>query len=276
MSWLRRRTERAGADAEATALADEARERARRTGDILRQSRSARGISIADVEQDIRISRVYIEALENARFDLLPAPVYARGFMRSYARYLGLDPDEALRAVPRDLPRPAGLDPPLGLRRAAPSSLPSLPPLNPPMAIAIGVAVLLLVAAIFFGPRLFGSTTSTAGSTPTATATAQVSSDAPNLVGVPRDAATAALERAGLTPLIFESANAATAGTVFRQSPGAGTPVKRGDVITLFVSQGAGGQGAGGQGAGGPGAGGAPTATATPLRTPTPTATPAR
>ena len=240
MKWRGRRAELTEAEAAATVVADETRERARRTGDVLRQARTERGISLADVEQDIRINRGYLEALENARFDLLPAPVYARGFMRSYARYLGLDPDEALRAVPRDLPRPAELDPLPGLRRGMPATLPALPALNAPIAIGIGAAVLLLAAALFFVPRLGGSTGIPAGATPVATGTAQAGGEAPNLVGATRDVATATLDRAGLTPLIFESANAASPGTVFRQSPGAGAPVKRGDVITLFVSQGAG------------------------------------
>lgn len=274
MSWLGRLLPRRGDErprglehheVEASVSADDSRERARRIGEVLRQSRTARGITLADVEQDIRINRTYIEALENARFDVLPAPVYARGFMRSYARYLGLDPDEALRAVPRDLPRPTELDPMPGLRRAMPSSMPALPTLNPPMAIGLGAAVVLLVAAIVLVPRLGGSTGITAKPTPTATAAAQVDIDAPNLVGATREAATSTLTGVGLTPLVFESENSAPPGTVFRQSPGAGSPVKRGDVITLFVSQ---------------TANATPTATSTPTptpsRTPTPSATPAR
>ncbi|MFA7249800.1 MAG: helix-turn-helix domain-containing protein [Dehalococcoidia bacterium] len=258
MRWSRRRAQRVEDEASAAVVADEVRERARRTGDILRQSRTERGITLAEVEQDIRINRAYIEALENARFDLLPAPVYARGFMRSYARYLGLDPDEAVRAVPRDLPRPADLDPLPGLRRATPSGLPSFPTLNPPMAIGIGGVLFLLLVALVFLPRLGGGSDARATATPSATATVQASFDAPNLVGVTREAATATLDRAGLTPLIFESANAAPAGTVFRQEPGAGTSVKRGAVITLYVSQGAGGA-----------------STPSPTPTPTSTATPA-
>ena len=186
MNWpgAGRRAERAEAEASATVVADEIRERARRIGDILRQSRVDRGVTLADVEQDIRINRVYIEALENARFEELPAPVYARGFMRSYARYLGLDPDEALRAVPRDLPRPRDLDPMPGLRRAMPSTLPAMPRLNPPMAIGIGAAVVLLVVALIFVPRLGGSTGITSTPTPTASATVAVNIAAPNLVGM--------------------------------------------------------------------------------------------
>lgn len=255
IKWPSRRGGDAEAESAAAVVADEARERARRTGDILRQSRTERGITLNDVEQDIRIGRNYIEALESARFDQLPAPVYARGFMRSYARYLGLDPEEAVRAVPRDLPRPAELDPFPGLRRATPASLPSLPNLqnvSPPMAIGGGVAaILLLVAAYFYLPSFGGGTGITSTPTPAATSTAQAATEAPNLVGQTREAATDAIVRGGLTPLIFESSNSAPPGTVFRQSPGAGSPVKRGDVLTLFVSQ---------------SATGTPTSTATPPR----------
>lgn len=260
MNWSGgRRAERAEAEAAAAVVADESRERARRTGEILRETRTERRITLADVEQDIRINRTYLEALENARFDLLPAPVYARGFMRSYARYLGLDPEEAVRAVPRDLPRPRDLDPMPGLRRAMPATLPAMPKVDPRIAGGVAGAVLLVAALWYFVPGLIpGQGGATSGATPTATVTGSTSAsfDAPNLVGATREVATQTLERAGLAPLIFESQNTAPAGTVIRQSPGAGQPVKRGDVVTLFVSQGAG--------------------TPIPSGTPTQTATPAR
>lgn len=243
MNWSgSRRAERAEAETAAAVVADESRERARRTGEILRETRTERRITLSDVEQDIRINRTYLEALEQARFDLLPAPVYARGFMRSYARYLGLDPEEAVRAVPRDLPRPRDLDPMPGLRRAVPATLPALPKVDARIAGAAAGAVLLVAALWYFVPGLVPGGDATADATPAATVTGSTSAsfDAPNLVGATREAATQTLERASLTPLIFESQNTAPAGTVIRQSPGAGQPVKRGDVITLFVSQGAG------------------------------------
>ncbi|HEX6200497.1 MAG TPA: helix-turn-helix domain-containing protein, partial [Thermoanaerobaculia bacterium] len=46
-----------------------------------------------------KISLRYLEALEQERFDLLPAKVFARGFLRQYARYVGLDPDEAVNRL---------------------------------------------------------------------------------------------------------------------------------------------------------------------------------
>ena len=50
---------------------------------------------IADVT---KISLRYLEALEQDRFDVLPAPVFAKGFLREYSRYVGLDADEVVNS----------------------------------------------------------------------------------------------------------------------------------------------------------------------------------
>jgi cytoskeleton protein RodZ len=65
-------------------------------GETLRQARLDRGASLADAEQDTRIRRKYLEALEAEDYASLPAVVYVRGFIRAYARYLGLDPEATL------------------------------------------------------------------------------------------------------------------------------------------------------------------------------------
>jgi hypothetical protein len=62
----------------------------------LRSTRERRGITVEQVAQDTRISLRFIEALEEEQFDELPAPVYVRGFLRSYANYLKLDPQPLL------------------------------------------------------------------------------------------------------------------------------------------------------------------------------------
>jgi cytoskeletal protein RodZ len=69
-------------------------------GNTLSRARRARAITLEDVERDTHVSRRYLQALENEDFSLFPAPVYARGFLRTYARYLGLNPDELLRLFP--------------------------------------------------------------------------------------------------------------------------------------------------------------------------------
>jgi transcriptional regulator with XRE-family HTH domain len=71
-------------------------------GRLLTRAREARGLTLEDAERDTRISRRYLAALEAEQFEIIPAPVYARGFLRSYSQYLGLDPQEALAMFPRE------------------------------------------------------------------------------------------------------------------------------------------------------------------------------
>src|SRR6266516_6761141 len=65
-------------------------------GETLRQARLDRGASLVDAERDTRVRRKYLEALEAEDYASLPALVHTRGFIRVYARYLGLDPDATL------------------------------------------------------------------------------------------------------------------------------------------------------------------------------------
>jgi hypothetical protein len=60
-------------------------------GNSLRESRTRRGIEIAQAEQATKIRGKYLRALEEERFDLLPSETYVKGFLRAYAEYLGLD-----------------------------------------------------------------------------------------------------------------------------------------------------------------------------------------
>jgi len=65
-------------------------------GDWLRRQREMREISLRDIADRTKISLRYLEAMEDDRFDLLPAPIFAKGFLREYARYVGLSPDEVV------------------------------------------------------------------------------------------------------------------------------------------------------------------------------------
>jgi cytoskeleton protein RodZ len=80
-------------------------------GTWLRRQRELREISLRDVADRTKISLRYLEAMEEDRFDLLPAPVFAKGFLREYARYVGLSPDEVVNhwlAVQQSGERPEG------------------------------------------------------------------------------------------------------------------------------------------------------------------------
>ncbi|MEK9969523.1 MAG: RodZ domain-containing protein [Ferrovibrio sp.] len=66
-------------------------------GHSLKVVRERRGLALADVSARLRIRRPYLEAIEEGRFGELPGAVYVSGFLRQYAEFLGLDPDQVLK-----------------------------------------------------------------------------------------------------------------------------------------------------------------------------------
>ncbi|MGC9346858.1 MAG: helix-turn-helix domain-containing protein [Anaerolineae bacterium] len=94
----------------------------------LRRTREAHQMDLEDVEQALRIRRRYLQALEMGDYEALPGAIQARGFLRNYARFLGLPVEDALarydaeaRGVPVQ-PRELEVAPPsrTGVRTWAP------------------------------------------------------------------------------------------------------------------------------------------------------------
>ncbi len=65
-------------------------------GTWLRRQREAREISLREISEASKISMRYLEALEDDRFEVLPAPVFARGFLREYSKVVGLNGDDVV------------------------------------------------------------------------------------------------------------------------------------------------------------------------------------
>ncbi len=63
-------------------------------GDELRGERATLGKTLLDIQRDLRIKAAYIAAIEDAKPEVFPNPSFVPGYIRSYARYLGRDPDE--------------------------------------------------------------------------------------------------------------------------------------------------------------------------------------
>ena len=168
-----------------------------RLGQWLRAARTRRGVDLAEVAHDTRINHSYLEAIEAERFEELPAPVYARGFVRSDARYLGLDPARAIELMPGNLPRPADLDPLPGLRRSTYEGsalpMPALPDLpgGTMRWLGIGAAVLVVLALLFVVRSCGGGGEDDPTASPAATAAAGLGTGARN------DEATGAAPREG-------------------------------------------------------------------------------
>ncbi|MFV0420706.1 RodZ domain-containing protein [Oleidesulfovibrio sp.] len=72
-------------------------------GEALRQEREARGISLKDAEKRTKIAARILASIEEGKQDNFPHPVYAKGFVKTYARLLGMDPEEAGVVVDREL-----------------------------------------------------------------------------------------------------------------------------------------------------------------------------
>ena len=66
-------------------------------GAVLRAARLRMGVQTSEVAQILRIRLPYVEAIENGQYDDLPGLPYEIGFIRAYARHLGLDEDEIVR-----------------------------------------------------------------------------------------------------------------------------------------------------------------------------------
>jgi cytoskeleton protein RodZ len=82
-------------------------------GTTLREARVRRKLTLQQVEDDTKIRVKYIQAMENEDFEVMPGATYVKGFLRTYAVYLGLDADVIIdeyrsRAMPREDQEPFG------------------------------------------------------------------------------------------------------------------------------------------------------------------------
>jgi transcriptional regulator with XRE-family HTH domain len=232
-------------------------------GNTLSRARRARGITLEDAERDTHVSRRYLQALETDDFSVFPAPVYARGFLRTYSRYLGLNPDELMRVFPNgDLtvdiaPLPTVSRPPAQL-------------INVNWIVTGLVAIFLVGAGLLLlqggddgggggGAQVLGTGTLAAGS-PQSTIGGQVQIPAisgsttaatgkqigptspgqlPDFVGADVASSRAVLTANQIRYTIIEYVDARTArGIVVEQTPNGGSKANGDTTVTLYVSAG--------------------------------------
>lgn len=75
------------------------------TGAALREFREARGISLREIATASKVGVRFLEYIEAERYELLPAPVYLRGFLQEYAKAVGLDPQRTAEAYMARVPK---------------------------------------------------------------------------------------------------------------------------------------------------------------------------
>ncbi len=175
-------------------------------GETLRQARIDKGVSLVEAERATFIRHRYLEALEQDDTAALPALVYTRGFIRTYAEYLGLNPQSMLdlHQPPRHRDAPPRLRP-MAQPPAKGQPLPLMYPL------VVGGAVLAVLLLLYLRTDTFNpeSGSSLAGASATGVATraglqpgALISPGA--LLRTPSPGATAEPTVADLTPTPIE------------------------------------------------------------------------
>lgn len=126
-------------------------------GETLRRERLRKDLGLDQISRETKISARLLEAIENDRFELLPGGVFARSFVRQYARFLGLDEEELAAELEKvinpagdlpsftgALPEPAFKVPPVAEWEGASRSNSSVLP-----ALALVVAVMLVCSAVY-------------------------------------------------------------------------------------------------------------------------------
>jgi cytoskeleton protein RodZ len=128
-------------------------------GDVLKSARTRQRIDIRTVEQETKIRIKYLRALENEEWEVLPGPAYAKGFLRTYGQFLGIDSDalvdEYRRTVESGLggEHPYSFTEPVLEHRRRPGEPPArrLPSAPVVAALGIGAVAVLIVLGLTGG-----------------------------------------------------------------------------------------------------------------------------
>src|SRR5437763_2968390 len=81
-------------------------------GERMRREREMRGIKLEEIAESTKIGKRNLQALEEEHFDQLPGGIFNKGFVRAYAKYLGLDEEQAVNdfiAASANYDQPAAL-----------------------------------------------------------------------------------------------------------------------------------------------------------------------
>ena len=166
----------------------------------LLEAREAKGVDLYRAERDTKIRARYLGALESGEYGELPGAVYTKGFLRNYALYLGLDPEDVIRHWKRERGStyvPA--EPVLAVPRPLEAPRQGLT-FSPVIVVAALLTVLIAAFAVYIGVQLvrFAKPPTIAVTTP-ATAVVEVGEDTTTytLKGTSIAGATVTIEEAG-------------------------------------------------------------------------------
>lgn len=141
-------------------------------GDQLAAARRSKGLSLTDVERAIKVRMKYLEALENDDREMLPEDAYARGFLKVYAEFLGLDARQLLRQyrLERGTPEAVSIPEPIEeLERDLPE-VPRTVWIAAGLVVSLGLAIWIAAGLVSAARSPGGLELSSGGTAPTSTA----------------------------------------------------------------------------------------------------------
>jgi cytoskeleton protein RodZ len=160
-------------------------------GEELRRLREEKGLSVRDVSDATHIGGRFLQAIESDNYSILPGGIFNRGFVRSFARYVGLDEEQALLLYNQQLEAQGGESP----RTAAPSLEGIEEEVGSPWGtIALIVIILLLLSAgVYTAYRWFKGEDATSQIVNTTPAPSVAISPSPDLSSTPSPTASETL-----------------------------------------------------------------------------------
>jgi cytoskeletal protein RodZ len=211
-------------------------------GAALKAAREFRGLSLQDVADQTRIRRTYLAAVEDMRLEELPSRPFAVGYVKAYAKLLGLDPDEAVARFKDTSPDPdEPLRAPVGVRRER----------DPRLGVVMAVGAFIIAAIILWNiaQRAISEeapVAPVAEEASTASTSLQTGPAGPTAIGAPLPAPTEAS-----TPPVYETPGleaaaqaggsadaAAAAGKARREAEAAAAAMPSDEVGRPFVAKG--------------------------------------
>ena len=213
-------------------------------GRALEQARIAGGISLDEAATATRISTRYLLALEQEELHELPAPIYARGFLRTYAGYLGLDPADVTSLYPVPYIEPA-LEP-------VNNPGPIAPPKNLTYLVGGGICLLVFLLGLLFLTSGGDSGAASSNTPVTAGAASDTAASQDNALPIAGgtienyvwqnidEIRTSIFNTVGGNLAVITEPSAEPAGTILLQNLEPGTQVESDTALTLTVSDGSG------------------------------------
>jgi|GEM_PF-1300214 len=124
-------------------------------GDLLREKRKQLGLDLKEISEQTKIRGEYLVALENGNYEKFASDVYAKGFLKKYAKYLGINPERAAAMYRRDKHEPALSAAGLVLKSGVPAKRMNIE-LTPGRFLIIAILLLVIVGVAFFVRQVSG------------------------------------------------------------------------------------------------------------------------